>query len=75
MLCFCTVNNMALFNNMMYGALASRFPNKLYCPRPSLHIMEKILLREVKKVNGKEEWIAPTLEYCDVNKIDDPEML
>lgn len=35
MLCLATVNDMDLFKRLMAGALASRFPNKLYCPRPS----------------------------------------
>ncbi len=28
---------------MMYGALASRFPNHIYCPRPGRAILQKIL--------------------------------
>jgi hypothetical protein len=72
LLCFATVNDMPLFKSLMSGALASRFPNQVYCPRPSAEIMRKILLREVIRFKGKEEWIDPTLQYCQENHIDDP---
>lgn len=73
MLCIATVNDMDLFKSVMSGALASRFPNKLYCPRPDRAIMEKILEREVKKHNGKREWIEPTLTFAfDKLELTDP---
>lgn len=73
MLCLATVNNHQLFETLMSGALASRFPNKVYCPRPDRTIMEMILNREVEKVKGDPRWIEPTLKYCyDDNTITDP---
>lgn len=71
-LCLATVNDMEMFGRVMSGALASRFSNKLYCPRPSLEILRKILTREVIKVNGNEKWIDPTIEYCEEKGIRDP---
>lgn len=71
MLCMATVNNMNLFRNVMSGALASRFPFQVYCPRPDRKLLAKILLREVAKVKGKKEWIEPALKFC----CDDPDMV
>ena len=35
--------------------------------------MEQILIREVKEINGKEEWIEPTLQFAvDKWAMDDP---
>ena len=64
LLCLATVNDMALFNRMMDGALASRFSHKIYCPRPSRQTLEMILKREVTKVNGNPLWIDAALDYC-----------
>lgn len=64
MLCMATVNNMNLFRNVMSGALASRFPFQVFCPRPNRQLLEKILQREVAKVKGKKEWIEPALKFC-----------
>jgi len=73
MLCLATVNNMELFKNVLAGALASRFPNKLYCPRPGREIMKRILEREVAKSKGKTEWIEPALQFAvDDLGINDP---
>lgn len=70
-LCFATANDIKLFERVLSGSLASRFSNKIYCPRPSWEVMEKILIREVRKSNGKEEWIEPTIEYCrNINDTD-----
>lgn len=71
-LCMATVNDIKLFKSVMSGALASRFANKVYCPRPDKAILHKILTREIQKVQGDPKWIAPTLTYCTQNKIDDP---
>ena len=73
LLCLATVNDMGLFNEMMDGALASRFSHKIFCPRPSRETLTKILEREVEKNKGDKAWINPTLDYClDVEKINDP---
>ena len=64
MLVLATVNNMTLFDNLLAGALSSRFPNKIYCDRPDRTVMRQILEREVKSVNGKIDWIEPTLSFC-----------
>lgn len=76
MLCIATVNDMELFSKVMSGALASRFPNKLYCDRPSRKILQKILEREVLKVDGNMAWIEPALKFgYDDMKEDDPRTL
>lgn len=76
MLVLATANDMELFQRLMFGALASRFPNKIHCSRPSRAILRKILEREVKVVNGKTEWIEPTLVFCnDLLQWDDPRTL
>ena len=71
-LCVATANDI----NRLSGALASRFVHKIGCPRPTRQILEQILLREIKKIDGKPEWAAPTLDYClNVEKSDDPRRL
>lgn len=72
MLCLCTVNDYDLFCDMMYGALASRFPNHVYCPRPGRKVLEQILKREIVRVKGKEKWIKPALDYAEKHGITDP---
>lgn len=73
MLCLATVNDMNLFKNSMSGALASRFAHEIYCPRPTRSVMEKILLREVERIDGDTNWIEPTLSYCiDEKGLNDP---
>lgn len=73
MLVIATVNNMNTFNNMLYGALASRFPNKLFCPRPNEKVLRQILLREINLRKGNPEWVTPTLDFCHkILEIDDP---
>jgi hypothetical protein len=64
MLCLATVNDMELFRRVMSGALASRFSNQIYCSRPSEQVMRMILAREIKLIDGKEEWIEPTIDFC-----------
>jgi hypothetical protein len=72
-LCVATVNNLDELTRMMSGALASRFQHKIYFPRPSRAILEKILVREIGKVNGKFEWIKPILDYVlDIEQVNDP---
>ena len=73
MICYATVNDEEHFKKTMSGALESRFSNKLYFDRPNQDTMRQILAREVGKINGRMEWIDPTIEFCyDVLKVDDP---
>lgn len=64
MLAVATVNDVALFQRMMSGALASRFSNTIYFQRPSRDVLQKILVREVTKVSGNMDWVDATLDYC-----------
>jgi hypothetical protein len=72
LVCIATVNDYEQFEKMLYGALASRFPHHLYCPRPSREILMKILMREVTNVEGNEEWIAPAIKLSEELGITDP---
>ena len=73
LLCIATANDMGKFKSMLDGALASRFCNKVYCPRPDRKVLEMILEREVKKINGNMAWVAPAIDYCTiVEKTNDP---
>lgn len=72
-LCIATVNNVALFEKLHAGALASRFTHKVFCPRPSRKCLESILAREVQSVNGNPAWIGPALDYTlEVEGTTDP---
>lgn len=72
-LCIATANDLQELTSIMSGALASRFQHKIYFPRPTRMVIEKILLREVKKVNGDVAWIDPILDYVlGVEEINDP---
>ena len=75
LLCIATVNDYELFNKMMYGALASRFPNKIYCPRPDEKILRKILTREINDVGGNLAWVDPAVKYATEEKINDPRIV
>lgn len=70
-----TVNNHELFDNMLAGALSSRFSNKLWFHRPGKDVLGRILAREIDKLDGDRAWIAPTLEYAESKGINDPRML
>lgn len=67
-----TVNDYELFKKLQAGALASRFTNRIHFNRPSRETLALILTREVRKVDGDEAWIAPTLDYCEEHNITDP---
>lgn len=75
LLVIATVNNHELFDKLMAGALSSRFANKLWFKRPSQEMLQRILEREVSKVDGDTDWIAPALEYAREKNIDDPRMI
>lgn len=70
-----TVNNHELFGNMLAGALASRFSNKLWFHRPDTDTIRRILTREIAKLEGDDAWIAPAIEYAREKNIDDPRMI
>jgi len=71
-LCIATINNWKLFKNVLEGALASRFGDPIFFPRPSEAILRKILTREVHRIRGNMAWIDPTIEFCKESKITDP---
>lgn len=75
LLVIATVNNHELFEGMLAGALSSRFANKLWFKRPSEEMLQRILAREVAKVDGDEAWIAPAIAYAREKNIDDPRMI
>jgi hypothetical protein len=76
MLVLATVNDINLFRKVMSGALASRFSNQVYCPRPDRIILAKILAREVAKIKGDTRWIEPALKFGhDEMNWDDPRKL
>lgn len=70
-----TVNNHQLFDGMLAGALSSRFANKLWFHRPSEDVLARILAREIAKLDGDNEWIAPVVQYAKEKNINDPRML
>jgi hypothetical protein len=73
MVCIATVNDEAKFNASLGGALASRFSNKIYFNYPNRDQMRMILAREIRLMNGRMEWIEPTLKFCmDELKWHDP---
>lgn len=67
-----TVNNDNLFDNMLAGALSSRFANKLWFHRPDESTIRRILVREIAKLDGDEAWIDPVVEYAREKNINDP---
>jgi hypothetical protein len=72
MVAIATVNDYELFKRQMAGALASRFSNKVHFQRPSRMLLEKVLEREVRKFDGKTEWIAPALDFAEEIGTTDP---
>lgn len=70
-----TVNNHQLFDGMLAGALSSRFSNKLWFHRPDEATITRILTREIAKLDGDDEWIAPTVAYAREKNINDPRMI
>jgi hypothetical protein len=67
-----TVNDWDKFTKMRSGALASRFNQPLGFNRPSREQLALILMREIERIQGNDEWIQPTLDYCDEQGITDP---
>ncbi len=71
-LCLATVNDLVRFRAALSGALASRFPHQICCPRPGRAVLRQILLREVHARGGKEEWIDPALDLLTREGGNDP---
>lgn len=63
MVVIATANDVRLLQGVMSGALYSRFQNNIYCPSPDRVIMQQILEREVKEINGERKWIEPALQF------------
>jgi len=64
MVVIATANSIDILKGMMSGALLSRSQNKIFCPQPDRETMEQILIREVKEMNGKIEWVAPAMSFA-----------
>jgi MoxR-like ATPase len=72
MICIATVNDVPTFKKIAFGALYSRFSNKIYFRRPDRELLGRILKREVDAIEGKDEWINPTLDLADEIHTTDP---
>jgi len=72
MICIATVNDVPTFEKLAFGALASRFSNKVYFRRPERELLGRILEREVKAIKGNPEWITLTLDLADEIGTSDP---
>jgi hypothetical protein len=70
-----TVNNHELFDNMLAGALSSRFSNKCWFKRPEPEVIARILRREISTIDGDTDWIAPVMAYAREKDITDPRMI
>lgn len=72
MICIATVNDVPTFEKLAFGALASRFSNKVFFRRPDRELLGRILEREVKAIKGNPEWINLTLDLADEIGTSDP---
>src|SRR5215472_12755770 len=72
MICIATVNDVPTFKKIAFGALYSRFSNKVYFRRPDRELLGRILKREVDAIDGKDEWIVPTLDLAEEIMTTDP---
>ncbi len=72
MLCIATVNDVPTFERANFGALQSRFSNKVFFQRPSRELLSQILNREIQRVGGDERWIGPALNYAEEIDTTDP---
>ena len=72
MICIATVNDVPTFKKIAFGALYSRFSNKVYFRRPDRELLGRILKREVDAIEGKDEWIIPTLDLAQEIMTTDP---
>lgn len=72
MICIATVNDVPTFKKIAFGALYSRFSNKIYFRRPTRELLGRILQREVDAIDGKNEWIEKALDLADEIRTTDP---
>jgi hypothetical protein len=78
LLCLATVNDKEQFDKLMGGtiskpgALSSRFVHQLMCPRPDRNVLRRILLRDIFRFGGSNDWVDPALELADVVGTNDP---
>lgn len=72
MICIATVNDVPTFKKIAFGALYSRFANRIYFRRPTRETLGLILQREVERIDGKTEWIEPTLDLAQKIGTTDP---
>jgi hypothetical protein len=72
-----TTNNIQLIEGMMGGALASRFTEKVYCPRVRDQTIHKAVMQKLKMLRGVDineasAWADKAIEYVrDVEGTDD----
>lgn len=78
LLCLATVNDKEEFDKLMGGtvtkpgALSSRFVHQLMCPRPDKEVLKKILLRDIFRFGGNNDWVDPILELAEAVETNDP---
>jgi hypothetical protein len=70
-----TVNNLPKFKGFHDGALASRFSQKVFFPRPNPDVLRLIGLREVRQHNGDERWVNKAMEIMEAEGTNDPRRL
>jgi hypothetical protein len=58
-----TTNDASKVESLMDGALASRFSDKIYCPRVDDDAIFKAVKRYVDMVDGNDAWIKPAIRY------------
>ena len=71
----CTANNLPKFRGFHDGALASRFSQKIFFPRPNKEVLRLIALREIRKTNGNEKWADKALAQLEAEGTNDPRRL
>lgn len=70
LLALASANSIEAFERALHGALVDRF-QRVYCPQPSPGVMKRILEREVQSMGGRQEWVAPAMEYAAEEGIQD----
>lgn len=72
MVAIATVNDLPTFKRVGFGALESRFSNKIFFQRPPRELLTRILEREVRRIDGNMEWINPALDFAEEIDTSDP---